>query len=328
MPRIRTLSLVGDGVQKNGKTVTKAMLASIVKAHSKDARPPITLGHPGKGADKVPALGRVDNPRIEASRRHPGKSELVVELHYTPELEKLEDEGKFEGFSAGIYPAPDGKSYYLHHVASLGELPPAAETQTLDLVELSHEGEDAMMVISGTLTFSDDQEDIDMTKEELAAAMKDVLAEQMKPLTERLDKLEKGGATSADDAGGNHDKDNKTDPQGKDKPVEDTQAREQLKTMQETVKSDRIAQATELANAKGWSTEEFKPLLTLLQKAEPVELCDNSENGVFATVKATLTARKAQAPAPNPLLQPLEFADSKGNKQEMGLHDLARVTKF
>ncbi|MGY4028135.1 hypothetical protein ACW5WQ_19650 [Aeromonas rivuli] len=321
MPRIRTLSLVGDGVQKNGKTVTKAMLASIVKAHSKDARPPITLGHPGKGADKVPALGRVDNPRIEASRRHPGKSELVVELHYTPELEKLEDEGKFEGFSAGIYPTPDGKNYYLHHVASLGELPPAAETETLDLVELSHEGEDAMMVISGTLTFSDDKEDIDMTKEELAASLKDVLAEQMKPLTERLDKLEKGATTAADDTGGDHEKD-------KDKPVEDTQAREQLKGMQETVKSDRIAQATELANAKGWSTEEFKPLLTMLQKAEPVELCDNSEGALFSTVKATLTARKVQASAPNPLLLPLEFSDNKGNKQEMGLHDLARVTKF
>lgn len=327
MARIRTLSLVGDGVQKNGKTVTKTMLASIVKAHSKDARPPITLGHPGKGADKVPALGRVDNPRIEASRRHPGKSELVVELHYTPELEKLEDEGKFEGFSAGIYPTPDGNSYYLHHVASLGELPPAADTETLDLVELSHEGEDAMMVISGTLTFSNDQEDIDMTKEELAASLKEVMAEQMKPLTERLDKLEKGAAT--DDASGKHDdKGGKDEQPGKDKPVEDTQAREQLKAMQETVKSDRIAQATELANAKGWSTDEFKPLLAMLQKAEPVELCDNSDGALFSTVKATITARKAQAPAPNPLLLPLEFADGKGNKQELSLHDLARSTKF
>ena len=31
MARVRTLSLVGDGVQKNGKTVTKAMLGDIVK---------------------------------------------------------------------------------------------------------------------------------------------------------------------------------------------------------------------------------------------------------------------------------------------------------
>ncbi|MGL4757383.1 MAG: hypothetical protein ACRCXB_33940, partial [Aeromonadaceae bacterium] len=125
MARVRTLSLVGDGVQKNGKTVTKAMLGDIVKRWSGDGRPPITLGHPAQGADKVAALGRVDNPRTEPSRRVPGKTELVVELHYTPELEKLEDAGKFEGFSAGIYPTMDGKGYYLHHVAALGQLPPA-----------------------------------------------------------------------------------------------------------------------------------------------------------------------------------------------------------
>lgn len=323
MPRIRTLSLVGDGVQKNGKTVTKAMLGEIVKQFSNDSRPPITLGHPGPGADKVAALGRVDNPRTEPSRRVPGKSELVVELHYTPELEVLEDQGKFEGFSAGIYPTQDGKGYYLHHVAALGQLPPAADTKTLDLVELSSEGIDNMVVLSGALTFANTTEDIDMTKEELAAALADTMKEAMKPVTERLEKLEKGAAPDGKDKEPDQDK---TSQDGK--PVEDTEARTQLKAMQETVKSDRIAQATELANAKGWSTEEFKPLLTMLQKAEPVELCNNAEDGLFANIKATITARKASAPAPSPLTQTLEFADDKGNKQTVGLHDVARLSKF
>lgn len=322
MPRIRTLSLVGDGVQKNGKTVTKSMLGEIVKQFSNDSRPPITLGHPGPGADKVAALGRVDNPRTEPSRRVPGKSELVVELHYTPELEVLEDQGKFEGFSAGIYPTQDGKGYYLHHVAALGQLPPAADTATLDLVELSSDGIDNMVVLSGALTFANTTEDIEMTKEELAAA----LAETMKPITERLEKLEKSGA--APDGEGK-DKEPGQDKTGQDgKPVEDTEARTQLKAMQETVKSDRIAQLTELANAKGWSTEELKPLLTMMQKAEPVELCNNAADGLFANIKATITARKASAPAPSPLTQTLEFADDKGNKQTIGLNDVARLSKF
>jgi len=309
MARVRTLSLVGDGVQKNGKTVTKAMLGDIVKRWSGDGRPPITLGHPAQGADKVAALGRVDNPRTEPSRRVPGKTELVVELHYTPELEKLEDEGKFEGFSAGIYPTVDGKGYYLHHVAALGQLPPAAETETRELVELSSDGMEQMVVLSGVLTFSDSQtEDIEMTKEELAAAMKDV--------------------RNKDDQTDDPNKDKKPGEQGKDKPLVDSQARDQLKTMQETVKSDRIAQATELANAKGWGEAEFKPLLTMLQKAEPVELCNNAEDGLYATVKATINARTVTPNKPSPLGQALEFSDDKGNKQQLNLNDVARVSKF
>jgi hypothetical protein len=326
MARVRTLSLVGDGVQKNGKTVTKSMLGDILKRWSGDGRPPITLGHPAQGADKVAALGRVDNPRTEPSRRVPGKTELVVELHYTPELEKLEDEGKFEGFSAGIYPTVDGKGYYLHHVAALGQLPPAAETETRELVELSCDGIEQMVVLSGVLTFSDSKEDIEMTKEELAAAMKDVLAEQMKPLTERLEKLEKGG--KADDHTDDPGNGKKPGEQDKKDPVVDPEARTQLKAMQDTVKSDRIAQATELANAKGWSDAEFKPLLTMLQKAEPVELCDNAEDGLFASVKATINARTVAPSKPSPLGQPLEFSDDKGDKHQLNLNDLARVSKF
>lgn len=324
MPRIRTLSLVGDGVQKNGKLVTKAMLVDIAKRFSRDARPPITLGHPGPGADKVAALGRVDNPRIEPSRRFPGKSELVVELHYTPALEGHEDKGEFEGFSAGIYPTQDGKGYYLHHVAALGQLPPAAETETQELVELSSDGIDNMVVLSGALTFSDSQnEDIEMTKEELAAALAETMKEAMRPVTERLEKLEKSASPDG------KDKEPSQDKTGQDgKPVEDTEARTQLKAMQETVKSDRIAQATELANAKGWSTEEFKPLLGMLQKAEAIELCNNTPDGMFASIKATITARQPTKSTPSPLTQTLEFADNKGDKKTVGLHDVARLSKF
>lgn len=50
--RIRTLKLVTPGKQKNGQTVTRQHLEEVVKHYKDDARPPVTLGHPGKGADK------------------------------------------------------------------------------------------------------------------------------------------------------------------------------------------------------------------------------------------------------------------------------------
>lgn len=133
MAKIKVLSLVTEGQQRNGKTVTRAMLESIAKQFNEAARPPITQGHPAPGADKIPALGRVDNPRLQANPKDPSKVELVVDLHRSDELEAAEAKGQFEGYSAGIYPLPDGRGWYLHHVAALGQLPPAANTREIEL---------------------------------------------------------------------------------------------------------------------------------------------------------------------------------------------------
>ncbi|WP_219079370.1 hypothetical protein [Vibrio parahaemolyticus] len=147
MPRIRKLELVGEGIQRNGQPVDKSVLESVVR-NSGGSRPPVTLGHPEKGDDKVPALGRIDVRGVGTSDK--GEAVLLCEQHYTPELEELEDQGYFEGQSAGIYPLP-GKpgEFYLHHVAQLGSLPPAANIKTLDVVELSDDGEsDAIFLFS------------------------------------------------------------------------------------------------------------------------------------------------------------------------------------
>lgn len=133
MSKIKVLSLVTEGTQRNGKTVTRAMLDSVVQQFNSTARPPITKGHPGPGADKVAALGRVDSPRLQSVQNAPGKVALVVDLHLSDELERAEAQGEFEGYSAGIYPSPNGRDWYLHHVAALGQLPPAADTQELEL---------------------------------------------------------------------------------------------------------------------------------------------------------------------------------------------------
>ncbi len=140
MPRIRKLEIVAAGIQRNGQPVDKSVLESVVRNFSSDARPPITLGHPEKGADQIAALGRVDN--LQVGENAEGKAALFGEMHYSPELEQLEDDKKFEGQSAGIYPLPgkDGE-FYLHHLAQLGQLPPAADIKTRDLFELSDDGQ-------------------------------------------------------------------------------------------------------------------------------------------------------------------------------------------
>lgn len=148
MAKIKTLSLVPEGEQRNGKTVTRDMLHSIVQQFNEAARPPITKGHPAPGADKIPALGRVDRPRLQAIPSDPSKVELVVDLHQSDELEAAEGKGQFEGYSAGIYPLPNGRGWYLHHVAALGQLPPAANIRE---VELSATWTDSAIVLSDSV---------------------------------------------------------------------------------------------------------------------------------------------------------------------------------
>lgn len=301
MARRRTLSLITAGVQKNGKPVDLDILRQVVKNHSPEARPPISAGHPGKDADKVEALGRVHSPRLEGS-------ELVVELVYTPELEQLEDDGKFEGFSAGIYPRPDNGEYYLHHVAALGQLPPAADIKTRDVVNLSVDNPDDMITLSTNLKterlFMNDAEK-KAFKEELMAGVGSMMD----------DKLKAFKPASSDPAPTSKD----PNPTGDPKPTTDpkvTTMEKQLKEMQENTKADRIEQITELADAKGLSDEEKKPLLAMLKARSAIELCDNSEGGIFASTKAMLTSRpdKQEAKTGDSIFQSLEFADTKGNK--------------
>lgn len=323
MARRRTLSLITAGVQKNGKPVGMDILEQVVKNHSEQARAPITLGHPDKDADQVAALGRVSLPRIDGDQ-------LVVELVYTPELEQLEDEGKFEGFSAGIYPRPDTGEYYLHHVASLGQLPPAADIKTRDVVKLSTPNPESM------ITLSTSNKGFKMDENEKKALVTEIVGEVKESLgtmvTEAIKTAngEKQPGKGNDKTGTGEDKDKTSTTTTTDPEV--VKMQKQLEGMQENAKTDRIEQITELADKKGLSDDEKKPLLAQLKARPALEFADNSETGIFATTKAMLNARADKTAATthdNGLFDKLEFSDHKGNKQTVeNMGDLALKTGF
>lgn len=183
--RVRKLEIVADGIQKNGQPVTKAQLESVVRNYNSDSRPPVTPGHPSKGSDQIAALGRASNLRTEAgSGDKAGKTVLVGEVVYTPEMEALEDSGAFEGFSAGIHPVPDKDGeWYMHHLAFLGQLPPAADTKTRDVVNLSDsdfcDGAIYLSAEVGNANSDDNETGITMKKDELKTLMGEVVKEQL-----------------------------------------------------------------------------------------------------------------------------------------------------
>lgn len=317
MARRRTLSLITAGTQKNGQPVDLDVFNQIVKNHSEQSRAPVSLGHPDKGADKIPALGRISRPRVEGN-------ELVVEIVYTPELEQLEDEGKFEGFSGGIYPRPDNGEYYLHHVAALGQLPPAADIKTRDVVELSATDPKDMIELSATI------KGFTMTKEEKDALVTEITTSVASGLTTTIDAAVKT-------AMGQKPGEKQPGTGGGDKTVTDPKVgalEQQLSTMQESTKTDRIEQITELADKKGLTKEEVDPIIAMLKARPAVELCDNSAGGIFGSTKAMLSAR-ADKPQDtvsimgDKLFEPLEFADHTGTTQKVsGLSELAIKTGF
>ncbi|TQF71790.1 hypothetical protein [Pseudoalteromonas luteoviolacea] len=290
--RIRKLRLVKPGVQANGQTVTKQHLEQVVKNYKDDARPPITFGHPGKGADKTPAFGRACKPELD------NDGALVLNLNYTPELEAREDKGEFEGFSGGIHPHPDTGEYYLHHVAACGQLPPAADTKTLEVVELSATGDNIIYLSSEII-----KEDITMDPDELKKLLEDAL----KPVIERIETLE--------------GKDKKTNDNDNPSDTEQPQSKE-LSALLETVKADRIKTIKATANSKGLSEEQIKPLVERLESTEALELADNKPNSAYNSTLAFINGLKE--PEPNvDLLNPLELSDSKGETKPLDSAELA-----
>ncbi|EOW9290904.1 TPA: hypothetical protein PX784_002475 [Vibrio cholerae] len=314
--RIRKLEIVADGIQKNGQPVTKAQLESVVRNYKPDARPPVTPGHPTKGSDQIAALGRVSNLRTEAgSGDKAGKTVLVGEIIYTPEMEALEDSGKFEGFSAGIHPVPDKDGeWYMHHTAFLGQLPPAAETKTRDVVNLSDsdfcDGAIYLSAEVGTQSGSDDNETgITMKKDELKALLGDAVKEQLeamgiKPNTPAPAKKDgeqgKGGEVTTDD-----DKSNVA-----------------VTAMQDTLAGDRKETLTELADSREMSDELRKSVKAMIDGASAIELCASGDGNRYSQLKGMLTAMPEKKAAPakpstwDQLTQNLELADNGGAKKD------------
>jgi len=306
MPRTRTIRLVTPGQQRNGQTVTLAHLTQAVESYEPTARPPVSLGHPTDS--RVLAFGRAQAPRIEAGA-------LVLEIAYTPELERLEDGGYVEGFSAGLYPHPSTGRYYLHHVAALGELPPAADTKTL-AADVLPDYEPAKIVTLAAEPIDRKTGAPDMTKEELQAA----LVAGLKPLDEQIKTLAadleavKAAAKPADGKG---------DDGGAGKPPGDPQIKVQLDAALATIASDRIALVADGLRAKGLSDDQAKPLLDMLRALPPVELAADKPESPYARMRAHIAALADPTPADD-ITRPLELADAKGQ----AIDTQALATKF
>lgn len=307
--RVRTLRLVKPGVQKNGKTVTLENLQQVVKNYDKDARPPVILGHPKPGGDKEPAFGRNAKPRIE-------DNSLVVDIWYTPELEKKEDDGEFEGFSAGIYPRPDNGEYYLHHTAALGGLPPAADTETLQVVELSNFEPEQMIYLSAELTES---KPMPLDKD-TQAAISDAVAAAIKPLQDSNDALKKQlnelGSDKSD--ADQNDKDKATS--GKDTSSQTQPENKELSAALGVIKSDRIKAIKSAGEDKGLTEEQMKPLIAPLEKADAIELANDDPDGAYQSALSFINGLNEPAQQ-NHLSEALELSDNKG--ESINTADLA-----
>ncbi|CAH8191663.1 conserved hypothetical protein [Vibrio aestuarianus] len=314
--RVRKLEIVADGIQKNGQPVTKAQLESVVRNYKPDARPPVTPGHPTKGSDQIAALGRVSNLRTEAgSGDKAGKTVLVGEIIYTPEMEALEDSGKFEGFSAGIHPVPDKDGeWYMHHTAFLGQLPPAAETKTRDVVNLSDsdfcDGAIYLSAEVGNQSGSDDNETgITMKKDELKALLGDAVKEQLEAMGIKPGTPE---PAKKDDA----------QPEGDETTGGGDKSSAVVTAMQDTLAGDRKETLAELADSREMIDELRKSVKAMIDGASAIELCASGDGNRYSQLKSMLTAMPEKKAAPakpstwDQLTQNLELADSGGAQKD------------
>ncbi|MCE7729623.1 hypothetical protein [Vibrio campbellii] len=310
MPRIRKLEIVAAGIQRNGQPVDKSVLESVVRNFSSDARPPITLGHPEKGADQIAALGRVDN--LQVGENAEGKAALFGEMHYSPELEQLEDDKKFEGQSAGIYPLPgkDGE-FYLHHLAQLGQLPPAADIKTRDLFELSDDGQgQAFYLFANTGEQKNKQsENPIMEFKDLMKAVKSYSDDEKKELGEAL-----GFKAAAQ--GDDEPTPDKKKPANKSDGSEggDVES-EEIKAMQNAMADDRREQLTELANNANLGDEMKKTIDSMIKKTPAIELCNTGEDSRFAEIKSLIKAQPEKQPNSGlGIFEEINLSDEGGEK--------------
>ncbi len=278
MPRVRKMEIVAEGTQRNGKEVTREILESVARNYNPNTRPPVTQGHPEKGDDRVPALGRI--AVMGVGKNAEGKAVLLCEQHYTPELEEYEDKGYLEGQSVGIYPLPGKEGeYYLHHVAQLGSLPPAADVKTKDVVNLSDDGcDDAVWLFSnvGGQKQENKDEDIMGSITKLIEAVKACTDEEKKALGDAL-----GFEPKSTEQPAPKKEEGKTEgEEHKEK------GNEALKDMQKQMGEDRRDRLTELADARKIPTD--ARVRTMIKNSDAIELCANGDTSRFGEIKALI----------------------------------------
>ncbi|WP_367971602.1 hypothetical protein RJD38_21175 [Vibrio scophthalmi] len=290
MARMKKMSIVTTGTQKNGAMVTKEMLDSAVVNFNKDARPPVVTGHISDCSDSYPAYGRVGDPQVVESQDQPGEWELIIEVHYSAILEEMEDSGDFEGFSISLHPLEGREGWYIHHLAVLGSLPPAGDTKVLEVVELSAlpQGKKAVQLSATVL----EESILDMKKEDLEALVKNMTTDAVKDaVKEALKPDSEGNPATGVPAAPNA-------PAANVESEETKALKSQLAQVQETTKATRIDEIKALAETKDMSAEELKPIVDTLEATDAINLCDNSATGIFSSMKAIVQAKPAKASLP------------------------------
>ena len=161
------VKLLSEGIQRNGIRIAKKNLEDVVKNFK--APVPITLGHPK--SDMVPAVGFFEKVELKDDG-------LYGEYSLSPLGQILLSSNNYRNVSAGLRKKPDG-TWYLHHVALLGAVPPGAEdAEPLKVVNLSAEEGQESLNVETQLALSQEE-----TKEEVKD-MKD--AEQLRKQVEVL----------------------------------------------------------------------------------------------------------------------------------------------
>lgn len=307
MPRVRRLEIVPVGIQRNGQPVDEEILKSVVRNYNDDARPPVTLGHPAKGDDKVAALGRVANLQMGV-REKDGKPVLIGEQIYTPELEALEDSGQFEGQSAGIYPVPDKDGeFYLHHLAQLGQLPPAAEIKTQNVVQLSDEGSSESFILSAHMMGSNSENGNEvMKKPQLIEALKALSEDELKEVSTEMGFDVKAPENTNDD---------NTDDKSKGGNTNDLEESDAVKEMRDTMAHDRREALTELADNANLSDGMKTVVKNMIKTSTSIELCAAGDDSRFNEIKSLIKAQPAQTRSFNPM-EEINLSDDKNEQKE------------
>ncbi len=273
--------LVTPGVQRNGQIVTPAHLKEVLSNFNPDAAVPITLGHPSDS--QLPAFGRVTKLYLE------NDGSLSGDVVFNPELQKLESEGYYTGWSVGLKKGEKG--FYLHHLAMCGELPPAAEIKNLaDGGASEHSVEQVQFLLTDTI--GDKNE---MNEEEI----KKLVAEQVAELTKVLTTIEARLEAFEQKQEGEQktpEKSEEKDERGQGKTNDETE--EKLENMEKMLKAERLEKLKKLLAEKGLTPEQMKPLLEAVEAGGDITLADS------------------------PYSRVLQFADSLPSLQKQGFLNL------
>jgi hypothetical protein len=169
----RILQLAKTGVYNNN-SLTDEILAEVAASGAGHKRIPIVFGHDLN--DRNPKWGDISNLRFEPPF-------LVGEARMHDELDKAFTSGLYDNWSVGLCKDAGGK-WYLHHLAILGEMPPAIK-------ELQEIIKDTFEIAAGdslmTINFGDVKEHVFMNEEE-----KKALNDTLTALGERLTAIEEG----------------------------------------------------------------------------------------------------------------------------------------